>query len=237
MKIQVKDFTKYLLNRRDKTIDIPEETVKFLKEQGLSELESLEQSDVLIEKIKRFINKEIEGCKNQGITPQYTFDESNDDILIRTDLSVEAHEEKITRAVIECKQQISQIINKISWREFEKICKIVLEINYVYDCKVTRGSKDGGIDVYGWLKIKHINSRRIYHDVVMRVVGQGKHRNNGGTVANADVSEFVTDVGKLRRKQGFSLFSLTPEFVSSSAPLIPIFITNGYFRGDAKDTA
>ncbi len=33
----------------------------------------------------------------------------------------------------------------------------------------------------------------------MRVVGQGKHRSNGGVVDNADVSEFVTDIGKLKR--------------------------------------
>ncbi len=52
MKIQIKDFAKYLFNRDDKTVNIPEETIKLLQEQGFSELESLEQSDKLVKKIK-----------------------------------------------------------------------------------------------------------------------------------------------------------------------------------------
>jgi len=237
MKIQIKNFIDQLFNNRDnKTIDIPYETVKILQNEGLTELEALEESDKLVKKIKRDIDKKIRNCKNQGITPKYKFDKSNNDILVRIDLLVKLSEEKGVRRTIEWKEQASEIIKKISWQEFEKICKLVLEINNIRDCKVTRGSKDGGIDVYGWLKCNN-KSKRILHDVNIRIIGQGKHRSAGGEASNASVSEFVTDIDKLRRKQGFSLFVLPQEFIDSPSPLIPIFITNGYYHGDTKITA
>ncbi len=237
MKIQIKNFIDRLFNSRDSiAINIPDEIVKILQNEGLSELEALEESDKLVKRIKRIIDKKIRDCKNQGIISKYTFDKSNDDILVRIDLSVEPRKEKGIRRIIEWREPISEIIKRINWQQFEKVCKLILEINTIRDCKVTRGSKDGGVDVYGWLKY-NINSRRIFHDVNIRVVGQGKHRSNGGEASNADVSEFVTDIDKLRKKQGFSLFVLPQEFIDSPSPLIPIFITNGYYRGDTKITA
>lgn len=236
-RIQIKNFINQLFNNRnDNTINIPDEIVKFLRNERLSELEALEQSDNLIKRAKVIIDKKIRDCKNQGITPKYTFDKSNDDILVRMDLSVEAHKEKDTRRILVWKDQISEIIRGISWQRFEKVCKLVLEINNISDCEVTRGAKDGGVDVYGWLKF-NIASRRILRDVRIRVVGQGKHRSNGGEASNADVSEFVTDIEKLRRKQGFALFVLPQEFIDSPSPLIPIFITNGYYCEDTTITA
>lgn len=236
MKIQIKNFVGQLFNKDSKTINIPDEIVRFLQNQGLSELEALEESEILVKKTKRVVDKKIIDCKNQGITPKYTFDKSDDDILVRIDLSVEAHKEKDARRIVVGKDQISGIIKRISWQEFEKLCKLILEINTISDCKVTRGSKDGGVDVYGWLKY-NTNSRRIFCDVNIRIIGQGKHRSNGGEASNADVSEFVTDIEKLRRKQGFSLFVLPQEFIDSPSPLIPIFITNGYYREDTRITA
>lgn len=237
MKIQIKNFVDQLFNNRDdKTINIPNETIKILQNEGLTELEALEESDKLVKKIKKNIDKKIRNYKNQGITPKYKFDKSNDDTLVRIDLLVKFSEEKTIRRTIEWKKQISEIIKRISWQEFEKVCKLVLEINDIHDCKVTRGSKDGGFDVYGWLGCND-RSKRILHDVNIRIIGQGKHRSAGGEASNASVSEFVTDIDKLRRKQGFSLFVLPQKFIDSPSPLIPIFITNGYYCGDAKITA
>lgn len=235
IKIQIKEFVTQLFGKHDTRINLSEEVVKFLQEDGMSDLEALEKSDELIKRIKRTINKKIKECKHQGITPQYLFDESNDDVLIRTDLVVSIHEEKDVHRILEWKDPISEFLKTISWQEFEKICGLILEINDIQDCNVTRGSKDGGVDVYGWLK--YHNTKRIFHDINIRVVGQGKHRSNGGEVTNADISEFVTDIDKLRKKQGFSLFVLTDEFVESPFPLIPILITNGYYRGDTINTA
>jgi len=198
-------------------------------------LEALEKSDPLIGRTKLAIDKKIRDCRNQRITPRYLFDDSNDDILIRADLVVDIQEEKNIRRIIEWKEQISELLKSISWQEFEKLCGLILQINDILDCNVTRGSKDGGIDVYGWLK--YPNTKRIFHEINMRVIGQGKHRSNGGEVSNAEVSEFVTDVDKLRKKQDFPLFALPSEFIDSPHPLVPIFITNGYYRRDALKTA
>lgn len=236
MKIQIKDFVGQLFNKDSKNIKIPDEIVRFLQNRGLSELEALEESENLLKRIKRAVDKKIRDCKNQGIIPKYIFDKSNDDFLVRIDLSVEAHKEEDARKVVLWKEQITEIIKRISWQEFEKLCKLILEINYISNCKVTRGSRDGGVDVYGWLKY-NTNLRRIFCDVNIRIIGQGKHRSNGDEASNADVSKFVTDIEKLRKKQGFSLFVLPKEFIDSPSPLIPIFITNGYYRKDARITA
>lgn len=237
MKIQIKDFVGQLFNKDSKNIKIPDEIVRFLQNKGLSELEALEESENLLKRIKRAVYKKIRDCKNQAIIPKYVFDKSNDDFLIRIDLSVEPHKEDDARRVILWKDQISEIIKNISWQEFEKVCKLILEINNVSDCKVTRGTKEGGIDVYGWLKHNDINSKRIFHDVNFRIISQAKHRGNGGEVSNNYVSEFVTDIEKLRRKEGLSLFVLPQKFINSPLPLIPIFITNGYYGIDARITA
>lgn len=235
IKIQTRDFVNQLFRKDNKRINLPEEVVKLLQDEGLPYLESLEKSDHLIRRIKVATDRKIRDCRNQGITPRYLFDDSNDEILIRTDLVVDTQEEKDIRRIIEWKEQISELLKSISWQEFEKLCGLILQINDILDCNVTRGSKDGGIDVYGWLRCP--SSRRIFHEINMRVIGQGKHRSNGGEVSNAGVSEFVTDVDKLRKKQGFSLFVLPSEFIDSPHPLVPIFITNGYYRRDALKTA
>jgi hypothetical protein len=222
-------------NRDDKTINIPAEIVEVLQKEGLSELEALEQSDSLTKRAKRLIANKLKDNEIQGTTPKYAVDKSNDDILVRIDLSVEANKEKDARKILVWKEQIFETIKKISWQEFEKLCKLVLEANNVSDLKVTRGVKDGGVDVYGWLRF-NTDSRRIFRDLNIRVIGQGKHRTSGGEVSNADVSEFVTDIDKLRRKQGTSLLVLPQEFIDSLLPLMPIFITNGYYGEDATIT-
>jgi len=235
IKIQNRDFINKLYRNENKRIDLPEEVVKLLQDEGLPYLEALEKSDHLVRRFKVVIDKKIRDCRNQGITPRYLFDDSNDDILIRTDLVVDIQEEKDIRRIIERKEQVSELLKSISWQEFEKLCGLIFQINDILDCNVTRGSKDGGIDVYGWLR--YPSSRRIFHEINMRVIGQGKHRSKGGEVSNAEVSKFVTDVDKLRKKQGFSLFVLPLEFIDSPHPLVPIFITNGYYRRDALKTA
>lgn len=235
IKIQPRDFVNQLFRKDNKRINLPEEVVKLLQGEGLPCLEALEKSDHLIIRIKAAIDRKIRDCRNQGITPRYLFDDSNNDILIRTDLVVDTQEEKDIRRIIEWKEQISELLKSISWQEFEKLCGLILQINDILDCNVTRGSKDGGIDVYGWLR--YPNSKRIFHEINMRVIGQGKHRSNGGEVSNAEVSEFVTNVDKIRKKQGLSLFVLPSEFIDSPHPLVPIFITNGYYRREALKTA
>ena len=235
IKIQIGDFVNQLFGKDNKRINLPEEVVKLLQDEGLPYLEALGKSDYLIGRIKVAINRKIGDCRNQGITPRYLFDDSNNDILIRTDLLVDTLEERNIRRIIEWKEQSSELLKSISWKEFEKLCGLILQINDILDCNVTRGSKDGGIDVYGWLR--YPSSRRIFHEINMRVIGQGKHRSNGGEVNNSEVSEFVTDVNKLRKKQGFSLFVLPSEFIDSPHPLVPIFISNGYYRKNALKTA
>lgn len=236
MIIQIKNFCDQLFKKDIKRINIPEEIVISLRNNGLSDLEALEKSDALAKKVKRYIKKEIGDYNNQGVTPRYNFDETNDDILIRIDLFVEPTAEKSVRTVTKLKEQIYEIIKKISWQEFEKVCKLVIEINNCYDCRVTRNTKDGGIDVYGWLRQSNI-SKRIFRDVNFRIIGQGKHSEGNSKVNNNKVSEFVTDIEKLRKKQGFSLFTLPPEFIDSPAPLIPIFITNGSYGNETILTA
>jgi len=236
MGIRIKKFIDELFDKDKNTINLPEELIKSLQSTGLSELESLEKSDMLINKIKREIEKKIRYCKTLGTTPRYRFDDTNNDIIVREDLLVDPHRENKVREIIVFKQQINEVLKKISWIEFEKVCKLLLEINEIQECIVTRGSKDGGIDVYGWFKSIG-PSKRLFREIRFRVIGQGKHRDYGSEVNNAEVSEFVTDIEKLRKKQGFSLFVLPPKFLDSPLPLIPIFITNGHYCPDSILTA
>jgi hypothetical protein len=235
MKIQIKNLAEQLFSRNESRISIPDEIIEILKKDGMSELEALVQSDQFIKKIKTAIDKKIKDCKNQGIVSKYSFDSSNSDILILTHLAVEVNQEKDIKNIIEWKDQINEFLRIISWQDFEKVCKLVLEINGVNDCHVTRDSKEGGIDAFGWLRFP--GSRRIFHEINMRVICQGKHRSKEGPVDNGETSEFVTDIDKLRKKLGFSLFVIPEDFMGSPTPLIPILITNSYFGGDAVSTA
>ncbi|MFB3895992.1 MAG: restriction endonuclease [bacterium] len=207
-----------------------------MQKEGLSELQALEQSDLLIHKIKVNIRNYIIECQKRKISPKYIYNEYDDDYLVRIDLLYDGQEAEEKRRVILWKDKIFELIKKLDWEEFEKVCKIVLDINDISDSKVTRRSKEGGVDVYGWLKF-NINSKRILSDTSIRIVGQGKHKTNASQVSNADVSEFVTDIDKLRKKQGSSLFVLPDEFVNSPTPIIPVIITNGYFSPETEKTA
>ncbi len=233
--INIRDFVDSIFSKKDITIDLLEEIINYLKKEGKSELEALEECDRLNKRVKRAIKKKIEDSLHHGITPTYSFDSVDDDRLIRTDLIVDVNEEREIKKVIETRKLIEEFLKQVTWQDFEKICALILRINGIEKCKVTRGSKDGGVDVYGWLKCD--NDKRISHDIYLRVLGQGKHRSSGGEVSNADISEFVTDIDKLRKKQGFSLFVLPDEFINSPFPLIAVLITNGYYREDAKITA
>ncbi|MCD6099165.1 MAG: restriction endonuclease [Candidatus Marinimicrobia bacterium] len=234
MKIEVKSYVDRLFKRNEKQIDLSNEIVDALRREGLSELEAVEKSEEVIKRVKKAINKKLKYYKRLALTPKYVFDDLDDDYLIRTDLVVEKNKEDI-RKILEWKDQIFEILKKVTWDEFERVCKLVLQLNGVQPCNVTRGRKDGGVDVYGWLVCPE--SKRIFRGLKFRVICQGKHKKSGAKVGDADIGEFITDIDRLRKKQGFSLFVLPDEFLNSHSPLISVFITNGHYSSESINMA
>ena len=79
---------------------------------------------------------------------------------------------------------------------------------------------------------------RFYNYFKFRVIGQVKHSENNNGVDHQKVASFGTEINKLRKANDNSYFvNLDSDFLSSSWPIIGVFITNSYYPTKSIDFA
>lgn len=199
----------------------------------------LAAQDIIIENIDSFktaIRQIIDKHENELTISKYTFSSYNSDLLIRTSLLAEQDQQLLIENKILWRDKMSELIQNISWREFELLSKIILKYNGLNDITITRAVDDQGLDFYGYFKPDYSNmSTRFLTNINLRIVGQVKHSAKKIKVNHSKISSFGTEINRLRKKSPPNYFKELPDaFFHSELPLVGIFISNSLYLPKAE---
>lgn len=218
-------------NSHKDMIDLEELCEEKLKDSfpGISDLQISEILDDLLSKVKNYINKEISSCENKGTTPPYEFNDYPPNMLFSHSLK---HKEDTRLAFLrKHHREIGTVMKQMNWRNFEYLCKHLLQINGVVKSFVTRGTKEGGIDFYGLLDIDKYLSGILLKDLKVRIIGQAKCHSK--EVGEGWIRKFYTHLEDFLKKEGRGIKNLPKWFIEVKTPVIGIFAATSTFTKGA----
>jgi hypothetical protein len=137
---------------------------------------------------------------------------------------------------------IQELLESVSFGDFEKICAAVLVLIGAKNAKRTVHSRDQGIDFHGEiilgdLEVLSLPFFRFSDMFKFWIIGQAKHY-PGSKVSTPEVRNLVGSVGLARVKEFGSTSDLMNDLVLRSCdPVFVVFMTTGSFTRDAQQLA
>ena len=211
-------------NSREPFIDLEDQCERLLRKH-LPNISDLEICDVLEDvksKVKSQLKREINQCREKRTTPRYEFSEVSDVLYRARDVRID---------------EIRSKIKTIKWRNFEYLCKHVLEINRIEEAEVTRGTKEGGIDFYGLLRMRKFAQGILLSGLEIRIIGQARHRSADQKIGDPEVKLFAKQYSDFKKGRGRGRRAVPDWFKNLKSPVTGIFITNTEFTKDAYNAA
>lgn len=215
-------------------IDIEEYCKKKLKD-TYKNLSNLQIADILnncVEKVERYFRKKIEDSKFRGVPPEYEFIVYPPHVLYRHNQLDGENRFSFRRKY---RKKILKLIQEMKWRDFEFLCKHLLEINKITPAGVTSKVKEGGVDFYGLLQMDRFSTGVLLKDVKIRIIGQAKRYSN--VVGEEKVRNFWTHYKEFSSGEGRAIKKLPKWFTQPQAPVLGFLITTSKFSRDAKEYA
>lgn len=209
---------------RAPVIDLAECCERLLKEH-LPSITDWQICDVLEDverKVKYQLKKSITQCREKRITPRYEFSEVGDVLYRARDVRID---------------EIRSKIKTVDWRNFEYLCKHVLQINGIEEADVTRGTKEGGIDFYGLLRMRKFSQGILLSGLEIRIIGQARHHSADTKIGDPEVKLFAKHYGDFKSGRGRGQRAVPEWFKKLKSPIVAIFITNTEFTQDAYNVA
>jgi len=216
-------------------IDVEKYCYEKLKEHypNQSELELTDEIPNLLKKTKYYLNIWIETSKKQGITPNYEFNDFPPNLLVR--YSIKYGEDLWISELRKQKAVLIRSINRISWQEFEIICKYILEQKGISQIKLTAKNQEG-IDFCGLFNISGYPSCGfIPPNFKIRVIGQVKHLSE--KIRPEKIRAFHTYYESVQRGDLAVIRKLPTWFTLTKSPILCIFITTSSFTRRATEYA
>jgi hypothetical protein len=230
----VDDIKSYLQSHKREGVNIEEYCEKKLKEKykNFNVLKLGELSAIVVNRVKEYFHKEIDEARTAEIIPDYEF--AFLDIFI---YRYDTLKENGLSFIREYKGEILGAMHKMGWRNFEFLCKHLLEINGVIAPDVTPKGKEGGIDFYGLLELDKSSKSIFFKGGRIRIVGQAKCYK--GMVGEGEIINFNDHSNNLSKDppEGRAVKKLPLWFTRLKAPILKFFITTGKFTKDAKKYA
>jgi hypothetical protein len=212
-----------LVWRQNERLSITALLERGLSAQGfdLCNLALLDRFQSIRAAVCRKIKARIDECDERGITPRFRFSSVDaDELVFQTD----AVSESVRMAAIKA-------VEKLSWRNFERLCCYVLRLSGVDKCAVMRGTKEGGIDVFGILEASQFLHPAIWKGARLRVFCQVKK----GRVDEPVVRLFNNDLHDLYRDKGRAFALLPTEMQGLKSVLLGgVFSARGFTDGAEK---
>lgn len=222
----VKKITEEIWDSGTQRIDLQQRCAEELNKH-LPHVSSLEIYDILgnvVYKVKFQLRKKITHCLEKGVTPRYEFSDAFPNLLRAT-------------KDIHYLRKIKSAIKNMSWIKFQHLCKHLLEVNGIEEAEVTRGSKEGGIDFYGLLRINKFSSGVLLKGWGIRIIGQARHHSTHAKVGETDLKVFAQECDDFKNGRSRGTQVLPEWFIYSKSPVIPMFITNTGFTKGAYNLA
>jgi hypothetical protein len=190
---------------------------------SLSSLSLLDQFERIRRTTAKQITKKISECDNRGIRPRFRFSPTDEDELVfQPDSISESFREKAIKTIA-----------AMPWRHFERLCCLVLQIAGVPKCSVMRGTKEGGVDLFGVLDPSNSLHPAVWRGSQFRVFCQVKK----GRVGEPVVRQFSGDLQDLYADKGRA-FKLLPAKLKKLKGVVlgGVFSAQGFSK-DADDYA
>ena len=220
----VREIANQIWNSRELIIDLEDQCDRLLRKHlpNISSLEICEVLEDVVRKVKSQLRSEINHCRKKGTTPRYEFSEVTNVLYRARHIRVD---------------EIKLGIKNIKWRNFEYLCKHLLEINGIEEAEVTSGTKEGGIDFYGLLRMHKFARGVLLKDLEIRIIGQARHRSAHTKIGHPEVKLFAKQYTDFKSGKGKGREAVPDWFRNSKSPLTGMFITNTEFTKDAYDAA
>lgn len=219
----VREIVNQIWNSQELNIDLEDRCERLLRKHlpNISDLKICDILEGVVRKVKSQLKREITQCKEKRITPRYEFSEVSNVLYRARDVRID---------------EIKTTIKNIDWRDFEYLCKHLLEINGI-EAEVTGGSKEGGIDFYGLLQMRKFSQGILLSGLEIRIIGQARHHSADEKVGEPEVKLFAKQYSDFKNGRGRGRKAVPDWFKNSKSPIVPMFITNTEFTGDAYKAA
>lgn len=220
----VREIAKQIWNSREPFIDLEDQCERLLRKHlpNLGGLEICEVSEDVEHKVKSHLKSEIARCREKGVTPRYEFGEVSNVLYRARDIRVD---------------EIKSEIKNIKWRDFEYLCKHLLEINGIEEAEVTRGTKEGGIDFYGLLRMHKFSQGLLLNGLEIRIIGQARHHSAESKIEEPELNAFIKQYRDFKNGKGRGQKAVPEWFTRAKSPIVAIFITNTEFTQGAYNAA
>lgn len=208
----IREIGNQIWNSGEPNIDLENWCESVLKKHlpNISDWEICEVSENIERKVKSHLRREISRCKEKGITPRYEFSEVSNALYRARDIRVD---------------EVKSEIKNINWRNFEYLCKHLLEINGI-EAEVMRGTKEGGIDFYGLLRMQKFTQRVLLKGLEIRIIGQARHRSVDRKVGEPEIKLFAKQYCDFKSGRGRGQKAMPKWFRKLKSPIVGTFITN-----------
>ncbi len=203
------------------TINLVEVLTRSLEEKGIN-LSTVSGAEVY-EKTQTYVVSNIwryiQDAENRGIVPKYRFSDIDRDRLIS----------QRPKSLDDIYEDIIRALKEMSWRAFEHFCVYVMALHGVQECKVMRGSKEGGVDLFGWIDLGKMAGNPTWQGARIRILGQAKR----GKVGEPMVRLLSGDIDSFARGDGRA-FNLAPaSYRNMQAPIVGFIFTSTHISQDA----
>jgi restriction endonuclease Mrr len=201
------------------------------------EMDPIEKAAEWEESIRLRLVKHIKTTEEKGIQPQIAFNSSSG-YMIQGACFIEGAD---AEEIVEQKKrrlrwrEYYETLQNLSPREFEQLCREILKLIGARNVKVTRETKDEGIDFYGKLSIVDLiqqssvfRFRPFEQFLEIWLVGQAKHY-KAIKVATPDLRELVGSI-KLASARAFAELDSNkyPDLqIKVADPVFMLFFTTG----------
>jgi len=209
----IREIANEIWSSTEPVIDLETSCETLLKKHlpDISNREICEVSEDVERKVTSHLRRQIALCREKGITPRYEFGEVGN-VLYRARLI-----------------QVDEIKSKIkntNWKNFEDLCKHLLEINGVEGVGTIKRSKEGGIDFYGLLRMDKFIERILLKGLEVRIIGQARHWSANRKVGEAEIKLFAKQYYDFRSGKGRGQKAVPEWFRKLKSPIVGIFVTN-----------
>ncbi|MEW6532034.1 MAG: restriction endonuclease [Thermodesulfobacteriota bacterium] len=235
MDYKPKDIAEYIIQRFQKPQARIEELIDdYLNEcveETLSEIQRSEIIATIEVSVKCRLEKHVNLCRDQGLTPSFRFGECDKSLLIN-------QEYKLGSAYADCREWISNLPPA----KFESLCRIVLTAEGCENVQVTRFSGDAGVDFFGTKTIRQHtpDGPDIFRNMELLVIGQAKRYSD--SVQIDEIRNFLGALSLLRiagleTRPGFIQCPVNMLSYRPFSPILLIFIASSDAGGNTYDFA
>lgn len=220
----VREIANQIWNSQELNIDLEDQCERLLRNHlpNISDLEICDILEGVVRKVKSQLKREITQCREKRVTPRYEFSEVSNVLYRARDVRID---------------EIRSKIKTVDWRNFEYLCKHVLQINGIEEAEVTRGTKEGGIDFYGLLRMRKFSQGILLSGLEIRIIGQARHRSADQKIGDPEIKLFAKQYSDFKKGRGRGRRAVPDWFKNLKSPVTGIFITNTQFTKDAYDAA